>query len=757
MDRAEDKSAPQDPGVAQLGTFIKLPLELRWMIWESTFDEIDSAPCALAILRCSQYLYREISDHLFEDFEHELRVESGLRFNFTIKKRRSQGWELKNIDAIRNHLHTFPWAKVGGKMPVNIVPPQQEDPGQIVQIWQKVNQLVDILKTMSSPPSVWVSLLEDWSRDDKPQESVAYTNGYRPDHDIAIIPFTRLSNWCYQIPPAYSATIMTEQELPEKSQSLLYKHGNGFTLNEWRCIATAPKNWLTHTRIFLDRKLDDIPGKTAGALRLKRFQNWFQDNWESEYEKEFITDLQKHRHIVLKHDPTLRGATRRHNLLIMLHHIHRASHDKKPWKMEAALKEERPRIYKNWDPQVWWDWDHMPSLSYRLANGKMNAKDWRLTYRGYQKVTVFGMILVGAIMASEKKVDTQGKPTPMGPPANNFTGEAASAEGSNPTSPVDGRALSDTTSSTSTSGTDSSGQRTSRITQVLIPLVRRTNETLERSRLIVSQEPTDNEEDLADSIGQSFDLADETRDLEKTVRSQEFYLRYVDYMGRVWKCLELTSRHVPGFWPSRVVAIAEMLELEEELGGGEASDKLAGVLQRLGELGLSVSSDVAKKAIIGYARRNQICHGAPHRLNDKDTRNTIASHVDGLERLLPDEMKADREHWTCIVNLWKECGEYLEDVRKSAPETSPSPSSSHLLAKPPRSAKQKREFTQALETGLFQDELDQLCREGGSRRQDTPPRTRESTRSDPFDGVPSKRKPDLTPSPASLRPLKRQK
>lgn len=134
MDRAEDKFPPQGPGVSQLGAFTKLPLELRRIIWESVFDQIHSAPFALAILRCSRHLYQEISGHLFDNFEHEFRVADGLRFNFTTKQTCSQGWELRNIDAVRSHLHNFPWAKVGTEMFVNILAPAEGDPDQIVQI-----------------------------------------------------------------------------------------------------------------------------------------------------------------------------------------------------------------------------------------------------------------------------------------------------------------------------------------------------------------------------------------------------------------------------------------------------------------------------------------------------------------------------------------------------------------------------------------------------------------------------------------------
>ncbi|KAJ5237679.1 hypothetical protein N7489_007770 [Penicillium chrysogenum] len=328
MDRAEDKSTPQHSGVAQLGTFAKLPLELRWTIWESVFDEIHSASFALAILRCSRYLYQEISDHLFEDFEHEFQVAGGLRFNFTTRQTQRQGWELKNIEAIRCHLHTFPWRKIRGEMFVNISPPPQEDPGQVVQIWQKVNQLIDALNTAPSAPSVWVSLLEDWSRDEKPQESITYTNGYRPDHDIAIIPFVRLSNWYYRIPPAYSATIATERDLREESRSLLYKNENDCPCNGWCFITTAPRDWLIDTRIFLDTKLDDIPGETAAVLRLERFRTWGPG-----YEKQFVTDLRTRRHIVLKHDPMLRAAITRYRLFLCLKPF--PSHDD-PEKLKAA-------------------------------------------------------------------------------------------------------------------------------------------------------------------------------------------------------------------------------------------------------------------------------------------------------------------------------------------------------------------------------------------------------------------------------------
>ncbi|KAJ5533926.1 hypothetical protein N7527_000180 [Penicillium freii] len=401
-------------------------------------------------------------------------------------------------------------------------------PRMEIEEYRRLNHLVDTLKATRSPASVRVSLLEDWSNDGKPQESITYTNGYRPDHDIAIIPFTRLPWWYYRISTAYSAVIATEQELPDESQSLLYKSRKICTSNEWCRIARASRHWLTDTRIVLDTKLDDIPGKTAGALRLERFQNWFQDDWVSEYENRFTADIQKHMGFVLKHDPRLVRVRRRHYLAIMLHHTYRASHDD-PEKVEDDLKKTRPRLYSKWDPQVWSDYwgDCMPSLSYRFfADGKMDQENRRRVYR----------------------------------------------------------------------------------------LAR---------RALIRRKPIDNNEDLNDITGPVAYPHGDMHDLEMTVRSTESYTLYGDYMGHVWNCLELNSRDIDGFWPSGVVAVAEKLTQEEGL--------------------------------------------------------------------LPDDQKADRSHWTRLVKLWNECGSYLEDMRKSAPETSLSPvqDASRFLASPPQNAKEK--------------------------------------------------------------------
>lgn len=99
-----------------------------------------------------------------------------------------------------------------------------------------------------------------------PRRSIPCTVGYRPDHDIGILPFTRLSSWEFNLPTELYALISNE---PDNSQhSLLY----GFRIEEssndteyshldTSCDTADFGQWLVDTRTCLDNRLDDVPGK----------------------------------------------------------------------------------------------------------------------------------------------------------------------------------------------------------------------------------------------------------------------------------------------------------------------------------------------------------------------------------------------------------------------------------------------------------------------------------------------------------------
>lgn len=211
-------------------------------------------------------------------------------------------------------------------------------------------------------PHLRVTLEKSWYREGKPIESIKYPTGCRPDQDIVVMSFLRLSDLCFSVSPQHGAMITNE---PDSSDaSLLHKTIKQVGSNKCYRIKSKSGNfhgdeWLADTRLFLDRKLDVIPGPSAPFLRLERFQHWYVDgnSWTSAYEKQLITDLRTNYQLVLKHDPGLRATFYRHNLLLLFHHqLYQWFDD--PWAVQAALENRFIRLYVTWNSLIWPPWPH---------------------------------------------------------------------------------------------------------------------------------------------------------------------------------------------------------------------------------------------------------------------------------------------------------------------------------------------------------------------------------------------------------------
>ncbi|KAJ5213512.1 hypothetical protein N7449_000681 [Penicillium cf. viridicatum] len=176
MDHVNERQRPQAHGSTQLGNFEKLPLEIRLLIWECLFYDIHTAPRVLSILRCNRYLYQEISDHLYKGMRHEIRIsgaDDSLKWLYVrlFSNRMSVKWRgLKNIKAVRKHLQNFPHERIEGKEIFLNVILSHKDPDQIIQLREKADRFVDILKAAPVTPTVRVSLLEE-----KPPKTINYT------------------------------------------------------------------------------------------------------------------------------------------------------------------------------------------------------------------------------------------------------------------------------------------------------------------------------------------------------------------------------------------------------------------------------------------------------------------------------------------------------------------------------------------------------------------------------------------------------
>lgn len=356
--------------LAQLGNFAKLPTEIRLCIWEFLFLGLQKAahchlrPSTLSILSCSRYLYHEISPHFYKGMQHAIQLcplhaEQSWMSLGIFSPKVTATWILKDIDEVRDHLNKFPLGRMRDDcLHVEIPPSTRRDPGRIIQLWQKTNELVNILTALPQVPHVRVRLLGTWHQRGKPMESIKYTDGYRPDYEIVLLPFTRLRSWDCILPRTlYNMTLVE----PSPSTHCLLPRLEGY---EYEPLApqfhpdpdggiSDLKQWTMDTRLFLDKNLDEIPGPTADCLRLERFQKWYEagDSWKSSYEEQFVSDLDTNPDMVRKHDPFFMAASYRHRVLISLHHVfHAMRDDREPaWKVRNG----HTKLYTTWNPRVW--------------------------------------------------------------------------------------------------------------------------------------------------------------------------------------------------------------------------------------------------------------------------------------------------------------------------------------------------------------------------------------------------------------------
>lgn len=361
--------------LAQLGQFANLPTEIRLLVWEALFHlnlskpghAVENPTNSLSILCCSRYLYNEIAHHLYADMDRGFLICSREPDKLGIRIQVESEWgmverDLNDIQTVQRILERFPGAKMrDDSIHVKIRRSSKNDPGRIVLLSQRVNQFVKVLTELSYIPYVHVELIGRWNHHGEAKESIENPAEFRPDYDIVLLPFTRLSKWDYYLPEDLSNVISNEIRLPDepitkKSMvSLLGEYESGKN-GDWHCFNIGSdlvdsewlfEQWLTDTRIFLDTRLDTLPGETANLLRRRRSAHWYEDGdtWRSQYEDQLLADISSNLPLLMKHDPHLHQARARHRCVIFIHHRIHAERDD-----EDAIE---TFIVQNWDSRVW--------------------------------------------------------------------------------------------------------------------------------------------------------------------------------------------------------------------------------------------------------------------------------------------------------------------------------------------------------------------------------------------------------------------
>ncbi|QQK42654.1 hypothetical protein Pdw03_6555 [Penicillium digitatum] len=342
----------QFPSFPFLGKFALLPIEIRLMIWGHLFSSLRIEPLKdgrhkenpLSILCTSHYLYDEISSHLFSNSAQHILLNPVYNeeewMAIQLKSRTVDfEWTLRNREDAERHFHNFPHSKT--MMKVHINSPDPTDPGQVVLLWQKSNALVDLLISLAQP-IIYLTTTGPWRSEDAPthwrntnhfydmgglRETIR-SSKYRPDYDIAMLPFIRLELWIED--PATNIPAISHEEfvsLYRRLMSLFDQTGIEIRLGRLLSVSqdtAVPQieNAIIDTNLFLETSLDELPGETASFLRRERFKNWFEDgtSWESPYETQLRDQLNICPWVIVNSDPWLYRSNRRYIVLIMLHH-----------------------------------------------------------------------------------------------------------------------------------------------------------------------------------------------------------------------------------------------------------------------------------------------------------------------------------------------------------------------------------------------------------------------------------------------------
>lgn len=201
---------------ASLGSFTKLPSEIRVLIWEELLSfrisklypkERRRESRRLSILRSSRYLYQEIVGLVYKRFRHYVTIlphnlQQGWMVVQCQSKWSSVTWSLESKADAQRYFLNFPLDKCC--LRVHIHAPHPRDEGQNLLLWQKVNALVDVLSNVSLPlphrPMISLYLRGKfwWKRNkcipphkSRSRQSLLYHTS-QPDHDIVTVPFYRL-------------------------------------------------------------------------------------------------------------------------------------------------------------------------------------------------------------------------------------------------------------------------------------------------------------------------------------------------------------------------------------------------------------------------------------------------------------------------------------------------------------------------------------------------------------------------------------
>lgn len=188
----ESQTSPRSP----LGSFARLPIELRRTIWEHIFYLEPHAPLKqehLPILRTSRALHDEITSIDYDTVEIHITPAFWEGTTVYLQKKSHQ---LQPPTSYKNtKFAEIPFDKVN--MEIHLYAPDPTDPSQLLLLYRKVKKLVSSISCFAHPfRHVSICYQQhnriDWHCEGTPNESIKYPGRRWLDREIVFIPFLKL-------------------------------------------------------------------------------------------------------------------------------------------------------------------------------------------------------------------------------------------------------------------------------------------------------------------------------------------------------------------------------------------------------------------------------------------------------------------------------------------------------------------------------------------------------------------------------------
>lgn len=403
---------------SSLGVFAKLPLEVRFLIWDELLPSgWQRHKADLAILRASKILHAEITFHLHKTmkvvaffiqccYNRDICPEYpgfefwGTGFDGGKTSPLSPRWIISSAeDAISRGFQYLPLHVLSTA--VCIEPPDPDDPGQLICLWERLQQLVRFLAKLKHPIAhlaIYLLQPDTWIRGKrKPRLGLSlptpHPGDYRlsfvkSDVEVVLFPFFGLQN-------VRDASIYTSDELQDlpsprfSTKRQWFLHLSEIILPDENPSTTARYQKLTEIlNFYLQYRLDSLPGITASLLRVERFAHWAQRN----YEDNILQAIKRYPVELEIEDFLFFNTMRRCSLAdILRHHVLKV--DRKgevPYDPNGSSDEHvdkwfqafpdglLPFNYKYRVEHEWWEPFHAMALAmncdatkqYRISNGK---------------------------------------------------------------------------------------------------------------------------------------------------------------------------------------------------------------------------------------------------------------------------------------------------------------------------------------------------------------------------------------------------